>query len=85
MKDKEIPKLKKNSKYGICLTSLVAIICIFGQIVLASASYYSATYHFGDALYFVKKQLVALALGIGAFFGVRAYPKKHTKKPYILY
>lgn len=48
----------------------VVILCAFGVVMLFSASYYYAQSFHGDGYYYVKKQLMFLALGIPIMFGV---------------
>ena len=48
----------------------VAAICAFGFVMLFSASYYYAQSFQGDGYYYVKKQLLFLAIGIPVMFGL---------------
>ena len=48
----------------------VAAICAFGVVMLFSASYYYAQSFQGDGYYYVKKQLLFLAIGIPVMFGL---------------
>ena len=48
----------------------VAAICAFGVVMLFSASYYYAQSFQGDGYYYVKKQLIFLAIGIPVMFGL---------------
>lgn len=43
------------------------ILCLFGLVMIYSASYYSAQIRHGDSFYFVKKQLVGLIMGLILF------------------
>lgn len=53
----------KNKKIVIYMLSL----CLFGLVMIYSASYYSAGIKYGDGFYFVKKQAVGLIIGIVLF------------------
>ncbi|MCH5278601.1 MAG: putative lipid II flippase FtsW [Christensenellaceae bacterium] len=48
----------------------VIILCAFGVVMLFSASYYYAQSFQGDGYFYVKKQLMFLAVGIPVMFGV---------------
>lgn len=54
----------KLSKRGIILAIAVIFLCGFALLILYDASYYSANKNFGDPYYFVKKQSIAMCLGI---------------------
>lgn len=47
--------------YSIFFT--VLLLCMFGLVMVFSASYYYAQSHFGDGLYYLKRQTVYMALG----------------------
>ena len=50
----------------IVLSLLVALLVIFGCIMVYSASFYSANYHYGNKYFFLFKQLLGVGLGIFA-------------------
>ena len=63
--------LKKPNHYiknlnGIGLYVAVTLLAVVGTIFIYSASNYSASATYGDAFYFVKKQLIGIALGVVA-------------------
>ena len=63
--------LKKSNHYiknlnGIGLYIAVTLLAVVGTIFIYSASNYSASATYGDAYYFVKKQLIGIALGVVA-------------------
>jgi len=63
--------LKKSNHYiknlnGIGLYIAVTLLAVVGTIFIYSASNYSASATYGDAFYFVKKQLIGIALGVVA-------------------
>lgn len=69
----------KLSKRGIILAIGVIFLCGFSLLILYDASYYSANNHFGDSLYFVKKQSIAMCIGI-VFMLVISYLKTDLVK-----
>ena len=73
---------KKTSRAGIDYSMLVVVVFLlgFGLVMLYSSSYYSASLKFDDATWYLKKQIVATALGIVAmifftFFDYRMFKK----------
>ena len=80
---------KKESRAGVDYSLLVVVIFLlgFGLVMLYSSSYYSASLKFGDAAWYLKKQIFATSLGILAmivftFFDYRIL-KKFTWLVYI--
>ena len=59
-----MPKVKKRNAL---LVGLVLFLCLFGMVMIYSASSYSSEYLFGDSFHFVKKQLLGFVLGIILF------------------
>ena len=57
---------RRKGMEGVGLYLAVALLSIVGTIFIYSASSYSAEATYGDAFYFVKKQLIGIALGIVA-------------------
>lgn len=57
---------KSLSKHGIILLVSVVLLCGFALLMLYSASNYSANNNFNDPFYYLKKQSVALVLGLVA-------------------
>ena len=45
---------------------------LFGSIMVYSASAVYSWHHYGDSLYYFKRQIIAIILGIGLFWGVLA-------------
>ncbi|HMP89810.1 MAG TPA: putative lipid II flippase FtsW [Kiritimatiellia bacterium] len=63
-------------------TAIIAIVLILvalGLIMLASTSYVQADASYRDSAYFVKRQLVALVVGLVAFFTCLRIPYHHWK------
>lgn len=79
---KPILKLKKqHTKAGdIPLLICVFLMACFGCIMIYSASSYAAEVQYGDKLYFVKKQLIGVALGTAAMIGMCFVPYKKLMK-----
>ena len=73
--------LKNRKKAGdIPLLICVFLMACFGCLMIYSASYYTAKVQYGDALYFVKKQIIGVVLGTGAMAGMCFLPYKKLIK-----
>ncbi len=59
--------MPKTKKINIALVLLVLFLCIFGMVMIYSASHYSSSVLYGDAFHFVKKQIFGFIMGIGCF------------------
>ena len=59
--------MSKAKTRNAILVTMVLFLCIFGMVMIYSASSYSSEYLFEDAFHFVKKQLFGFALGIILF------------------
>ncbi len=79
MKTKLLHKNEK-SDGDIFLIFAVVLLAIIGTVFIYSASNYSAEKTYGDKFYFVKKQLIGIALGIVAMIGTGIYNYKKLKK-----
>lgn len=66
-------KLFSNAKKAGDIPLLICIFLLvgFGCVMIYSASSYVAEVQYGDSLYFVKKQLIGVAVGTAAFVGVQ--------------
>jgi len=71
---------------NIILISLVCFLCLFGLVMIYSASSYSSEVLFDDAFHFVKKQFFGFLLGIVVFvFAYKFdYHKYHKLRYWIL-
>ncbi len=79
------PAVKKELFYFDYTFLLVLIFLIgFGLIMVYSASYYEAMQEFGDSNYYVKKQLIASAIGFVGMFAAYKIPYKWYRKVGIL-
>ena len=59
--------MQKINKINVVIVLLVLGLCVFGLVMIYSASSYSALARYGDKWYFVKKQAVGLLLGVVLF------------------
>ena len=58
----------------------VVLLAVIGTVFIYSASNYSAAATYGDALYFVKKQVIGIALGVVAMICAALYDYEKLKK-----
>ena len=59
--------MQKSKKINVILVLLVLFLCVFGMVMIYSASNYSSNVLYGDSFHFVKKQLFGFVIGIGCF------------------
>ncbi|MDE6505191.1 MAG: putative lipid II flippase FtsW [Clostridia bacterium] len=72
---------KQHTKAGdIPLLICVVLMSVFGCVMIYSASSYTAEVQYGDSLYFVKKQIIGVVLGIAAMAGACFLPYKKLAK-----
>ncbi len=62
------------------LVMAIVLLAVIGTVFIYSASNYSALATYGDAFYFVKKQLIGIALGVVAMVAMGMYDYKKLKK-----
>lgn len=80
-KQKQQKKQKSLRYFDYNLLFLIIFLLCFGVVMLYSTSSYVAFRdHDGDALYFVKSQLVAIAIGLGAMAGFAIVPYQFWRK-----
>ncbi len=72
---------RKFDKHTFLVVLLVLMLVTFGCIMVYSASFYSAEYHYGNKYFFLFKQLLGVVLGVAAliFFAFFDY---HLLKKY---
>lgn len=64
----------------IAIPVIVSALAAFGVLMVYSASYYSAEVTYGDRFYFMKKQLLGLAIGAAAMIAASFFPYEKLKK-----
>jgi cell division protein FtsW len=71
-------------KVNVLTTTI--LLSLFGIVMIYSASSYSAELHFGDAFFYVKKQILAFVVGLVAlFFGYRVKLEMLDKAKWPIY
>ena len=75
-----LPLKKKRNFAGISLYVAVTLLAVIGTVFIYSASNYSAKATYGDSFYFVKKQLIGIALGIVAMTLTSIFDYNKLKK-----
>lgn len=60
--------MQKTKNITVLLMLLVLFLCVFGMVMIYSASSYSSEVLYGDSWHFVKKQIFGFLLGIVLFF-----------------
>ncbi len=70
----------ENTRGDYALLIAVTLLAVVGTVFIYSASNYSAKATYGDGLYFVKKQLIGIALGIVAMTLTGIFDYKKLKK-----
>jgi len=58
----------KSKSLNIIVILITLFLCLFGMVMIYSASSYSSEILYGDAFHFVKKQLFGFVLGLVLFF-----------------
>ena len=61
----------------------VMIVCAFGLVMMYSASYYYGLTKHEDGLYFIKRQLLFVAVGTGALYGLSHLNFRFYRTPWI--
>lgn len=62
----KVNQKRQPNKTGIAITIIVLALVSFGCLMVYSASFYSAKYHYGDQYFFLWKQLIGVVMGIAA-------------------
>lgn len=60
--------MQKTKPRLILLVSLIMFLCLFGMVMIYSASSYSSDVLYGDSFHFVKKQIFGFLLGLVLMF-----------------
>ncbi len=76
------PELLKNRKTNgdVWLLVAVCLLTVVGTVFIYSASNYSALATYGDAFYFVKKQIIGILLGVVAMICTSVFDYEKLKK-----
>ena len=73
-------KLDKSKRGDVALLIAVTFLAFIGAVFIYSASRYSAKATYGDSLYFVKKQIIGILLGIVAMLFTANFSYNRLKK-----
>lgn len=65
---------------SFAIPAITLFIASFGALMVYSASYYTAQAQYGDAFYFLKKQVVGLVLGTVAMVAAGFFPYRRLQK-----
>lgn len=87
-RESTFPSLSERAPLDRRLLFLLLALALFGSIMIFSASTAYAESRFGDAYYFVKRQLIWLSLGILIMLGVSQIPVTWFRKytfPFFLF
>lgn len=76
----ETRSVRRRNVGTIAIPILVVLISSFGVLMVYSASYYTAETQYGDAFYFMKKQVIGFILGVLAMLGAGFFPYKRLLK-----
>lgn len=57
-------KVSKKPKFDYILLVATVLLVAFGILMVYSASYYSAELHYGDDMFFAKKQIIGAVIGL---------------------
>lgn len=77
------PLFRRRNAGDVPLLITVTAVVVFGCVMIYSASSYVGKVQYGDSLYFVKKQLVGVILGIAAMLAAAFFPYKKLIKAHI--
>lgn len=73
-------KITKKPRVDYILLLLTLLLVGFGILMVYSASYYSATITYGDAMFFAKKQIIGAIIGLVALIAFRFINYQILKK-----
>lgn len=78
IRDSRLTIKKSNGDYFLLIA--VVVLAIVGTVFIYSASNYTARDRYNDAFYFVKKQLIGIAIGVVAMVFTSSFDYKRLKK-----
>lgn len=70
----------KKSRGDLLFLAGVVVLAAYGLVCVYSASSYNAQVQYGDAFYFLKKQVIGFVLGLAAMIGISYLPYERLKK-----
>lgn len=79
-KQKQKRRVKSNNYFDYSLLIVWVFLMILGYVLLYSASSYTAMTAYGDSLYFLKRQVLATAVGLIPFFAAFFIDSKVYKR-----
>ena len=71
---------KGRSRGDLLFLAGVIALAAYGLVCVYSASCYNAQVQYGDAFYFLKKQVIGFVLGLAAMIGISFLPYERMKK-----
>ncbi len=63
-------KVSKKPKFDYILLVATILLVAFGILMVYSASYYSAELHYGDDMFFAKKQIIGAVIGLACMITI---------------
>ena len=84
MKVKRISLKEQKYGYDIGLLFVTIFLCIFGLIMIYSASYYTATVRGYGASYYLNKQLVSDLIGLGVLVFMSLLPYRFISSGWVI-
>ena len=86
IKNKKPHTFQMNKKNGdFLIPVLTVILAAFGVLSVYSASFYTAETQYGDAFYFMKKQLVGFIVGLICMIAVSFFDYTRLRKKWVRY
>ena len=79
-----LQNLKRTRYFDSVLLVSVALLLVFGLVMLYSVSSYDGNVTYGDSAYFFKKQLTSVVFGLVAMLIVSVIPYRFWQKLYII-
>lgn len=73
-------KVQKKHRFNFVLFFLMLLLLGLGCVFVFSASFYSAEITYGDKFYFLKKQILGIAIGFVGFLFFSWFDYNHLKK-----
>ena len=61
------------NKYSVIILGITILLCLFGILMVYSASCYTAEQNYGSSTYFMVKQIVGFVIGLVVMFVLYTY------------